>query len=1355
MVTDALGFGPQNISELAPAPADNWKASEERLKREESSTAGDYAGSIMRQEWLLDGLIATHVGNQMTPQPGYFAGSDEKAWKELTTGIWPEFQDELYQASSPAHASFLRDRLLDKQKDLQRLGDMGWVGNTARFAMGAADPAAILMGVAGGWVAKGAKAASVSRAMGVARTAGIEEAKLNAAAQAARAALDARAPAVAAGVTFGAAENAAYEYFRQGVNFEDDSLGVLEAGLFGAAFTASFAVAGARASRRVADAAEHELAVLESLQKASRGEELTAADVETVRGLVQQHKTLTDLEAGRISSEDFDAIQRGDFVGPVEPPEAFLKRLGDQFSADAQKIIDDLFPGSKGDLEAPPKAPPSPMPKSIAEEMADHKARLDAIEEQNRRNATAGEAARPKPETGAVANPEPAEMPTLGQVNAANPKLDGPGQGDLRALLRKGEEKAERDSVWDKLEADQAAAKAKQESDIQNAPDVAAAQEVQDAMQAARQWSKPDAKTAAAPEVDTSPQRWVGQEVSFDGGEGKVIGVSPSGKLIIDTGNGPKGYVNKFQHELDQWDGLGVPEGFQVQSVGSGQVLPLSNIAEQATAFSKARLDYFAILNRSQSPAVRRLVFRLVKDAIQVDREQAQGWTASEHKKHLQRTVGGRFHREAEAAYMEAVKLAKVPMLQRSQFKHDFYAAVSRAVRNPDSLQGNPLAGPIGKAAGAMKEAYAKLLGEAQKAGVKGAQGVQPNDAYVNRVWNHDAIRDLEAKHGHLAVAELVANAIRVPGLTGDIAKARRFLDAIARLQFNQGARDVHLQGRDMGTLRSELQAHGLTSQEIDALVDTMFEAKTAAGSDAGNVGQLKFRFDLDESMYLDTPQGRIQLVDLLEQDARVLMDTYANSMGGQIGLARNGIDSQATWQAELRKIEEEALSLTGIDPSRIAEDIKHLSDLHAHIVGRPMSTADFSKTARLAAAARGYTRGVVLGQLGLTAAIEMQRIAVLFGFGQMLRAMPSFGNFFKALRLGFVPEKGLAEDIMNMSGFGTEMAASYARRAELESGYVGGTLSRIEASANKVSHISDIISGNASFTSLTRQVAGMAAARQAWKIAQRGGKISAKLEQRWVGQGLDAAEIPAVLGDLKTYSSGKSGVLDSIDYERWAREEPDTYSKFQLFLSRQVRDAIQDHDIGETMPWMHSTLGKILGELKTFMLVGHAKNFLKNAHHRDLTTLQGFMIGFVAESMAYAMQTAINFPGELDERLAPEKIASAVFFRMQALGLTSLLVETGYNIATGGDSLVSPGMTANTDNRSLLKTPTVMTINRLTSLPMNVGGTLFGSDVLTSGEARDSARALPGSRLYGMPALINYLSEMLPKVDPEKAYQP
>lgn len=137
---------------------------------------------------------------------------------------------------------------------------------------------------------------------------------------------------------------------------------------------------------------------------------------------------------------------------------------------------------------------------------------------------------------------------------------------------------------------------------------------------------------------------------------------------------------------------------------------------------------------------------------------------------------------------------------------------------------------------------------------------------------------------------------------------------------------------------------------------------------------------------------------------------------------------------------------------------------------------------------------------------------------------------------------------------------------------------------------------------------------------------LSAKQRERMVGNGVDASGIDPMLRDVNQYVEREAGRVTGIRYEQWQQEHPVSFENFRRVVEREVRAAIQEHDIGETMPWMHTTLGKVFAELRTFMLVGHAKNTLKALHYRDATSANQLMFGIVSEALAYTLQTSINF---------------------------------------------------------------------------------------------------------------------------------
>lgn len=1363
-----LGFGNTDPSFNAPVPTPAWQASEERLKREKVTRTGNpvdlftgdtkrdtYLGSIWRQDGLVDGLMAHVVGSEMAPDPA-FNPFTAPGTKEAEEGIWDEFKPSLYQAHSAAHREYLRGLLLQKQDDLTRLNDMGMQGTVGRIALNALMPDQLLMSMAGGWVARGAMAVNTARAARSAATAlGKAEVAAGISADAARRA--GTIPAVLGGIGFGAAENATYEAARQSVNFESDGGQVLEAGILGAAFTAPFAIAGARSASRVASVAHREHTQLKALRAVEEGTPLSPSEGQALKEMVQVHTAVREFQAGRLDEAGMERAL-DEFHGPAEPIERWMARYGDRLREDAQAIIKENYPGSTG--KATGRAAPSAPQRAQMDEAVDLETKVNFPE-------------------------------SVAAANAKNPALEGSFQGPFKKTLVTREELRKAFDLQ-RLDAEADVAKKSAFEDAFKQAErerEARFQAEQELMVNQRELQRMDGVEGAPSEASVTPpaphphEAYVGRDVSFAGPdgstlEGTVTSFNPSiGKLIVKTDEGMKSVKAE---ELDQYEG---PSPFGMQSVGAAQVkgTQIDSVASQRTALAEMtipgtdvkvplRFDIFAVLNGSPVKRVRELAHKLVKDAIQNDSFEAQSMTASEWKKQLQRTAAGTFHVQAREAFQEAVKVSNVLPWQRPQFATDFYALVSRVTRgDPDvALEHANIFPMLQKAAGAQAKAYATLIQEAKKAGVKGAEDIAPNDFYVNRVWNHGQIREASLSHGESSVVKVIADAIldkpgvieklrKSPGMEAKTdaelltVKAQRFLAAVRAVQFTPALQDIALKGRDMATLRRELMDLKVDEGHIDELVDLMFEVRPQ-DADAGRMANLKYRFGLDENTKVQTPAGTLRLSDLFENDARVLVDTYTNSMAGHVGLAKVGIPDSASWARELNAAAEEAKLDPTMDGARVKRDMALLEDVHRNITGRPMSTADFSYTNRAAQAFRGYTRGVMLPQLGIASAFEMSKAVALMGF-KSLQQMPSFRSFLVGIRQGYLPDQGLARDIRLITGFGQEKAASYTRAQEIESGFMGQALTRIETGSNKVSHAVDVLSGNASFTSLTKQLSGMMAAQNMADFAHGRSRFTAKLRERWVGQGVSDDHIEGLLADLKKHSTEKDGVLQEIRHEDWNAANPESYERFQTFISRQVRDAIQDHDLGESLPFLHSTLGKMFGELKTFFLVAHAKNFLKNGHYMDATAAQVWAISFLGESLAYMTQTAVNYPTELDERLTPERIATAAAFRMAALGTMSMAIETGFNVLSGGDSLVFEGATSNTSNRSFLNTPSMIVMKRLTNVPATAMGALLGTDVTTQAEFRDVWGAIPGANLYGLKAFGSYLSNTLPKSDPNHSY--
>ena len=1432
-----------------PVGPSAFELSTEQLQRKDKATTGDYIGSMYRQDSLIDGTVAAIVGQELMPQDGYNV-HDPEVWKELSQGISPEFQSGLYDAHSPAHAGLIRSRILQKQEDLTRLGDMGVAGNIGRLGLSLVMPDQLLIGLAGGWVTKGYKAAELGMAAtkGASALSAAETAARVVAGQTAR---DASGAAMAAGIAAGGVGNAAFEKIRQNVSFEDNNSDVLIAGLMGAAITAPFAYAGSKTESRIAKAAAREHETLKALKMLDDGQPLSADQYKTIKSVVDTHRTIREMQTGAITPEEGRIQLDSHHFGPEMEDAAWLKQYGDDIHAQGEAMLDQMYPNrisERTQKKFTPDGQPlqlgyeAPIPNYEGRVVTDAEGRIRRIEGKQVRGLetlkvdSKGNVAPSLDPAAVEAHLEAAaqkkfpkdaakreafkvdertkmqglEAPTTlkerikaarDAENAAKKKAYDDAKvkaEEQRAINKKTNDalQAKADAHGDMLSAsskradenkvknDSAAEKAHFEAQIAShfgldkpkvpdtsGPDIAGIKKMIDDInpQAAAEAPKaPKSEPKAPADAPVAPldvkapealvKRKVGDYADFTkrndpGGThaGLVESISPDGdfyKIRDEDGNLHTVHSNRImQHEPP-------PSGFLDGSVGAAQHMAIADYRTQLTAMSKARLDIYATLNRSESDEVRKLVFDLVKDPIQNDDVSAQGMTASEHKSQLKRTVAGIFHRESREAANEAAKFQGIPMWQRfsGEWDQNFHSLVSRYTRGDLTIQGphKDILPMIQKAAKAQRNVYDYLLDQAKKMGVKGAENVDPNANYVNRIWNQKGINDAYRLHGEDAVHDLLARAINVPGFVGDVAKAKQFLGTVRKLEFSPVMQNIHLYAQDMGSLRRVLETEGkLGSHEIANIVDMMFTSTEAVGKDTGRTPTLKYRFDIDETMSQNVKGKVLRISDLLENDSRVLVDLYTNSMGGQIALAKKGIFSQADFMERMRKIGDDLNANPGWDQAKAKRDMRLLEDVYANISGKPMSTQAFDGPARVAATLRGYSRALSLGQLGIAAAFEMHQAVVYMGLGAALKQMPSFRQFFSAIKNGHIPNSQLARDIEHMVGFGTEMDMSYARVHEIDEGGMGHMLTKLESGANKASHAVDIMSGNASITSMTRQWSAMMGVQEMHDLATGLKPLTDATRKRFVGHGLDFHEIDGILVDFKQYSTATKGhKVESVEWEKWLKEEPETYEKFQLALSRKVRDAVQDQDLGETMPFMHTTLGKVFGELKTFMLVAHAKNFLKNLHYADGVTAQLYMFSIVSNALAYMTQSSINYaqdPAKLQEMLTLDRISRAVFARSANLGVMSIVGDTAYGIATGGDTLLRSGSTTNTDNRSAFVTPSLQLMQKLATAPSTLAGMALPNTVTTQKEFN----FLPMPNLYGVRNAASSMSSMFPKFDP------
>lgn len=1377
-----------------------------KKEREAKTSFIDYRDAIWHQDSPVHGFVSGLVGNRMMPDENY-SPYEEAEWKQLTEGVWPEYQSHLTSATSAAHALYLKGLLLEKQEDITKLGDLGTWGNVGRLAANLIEPTTLLAGVAGGYAAKGAGIAKVVNSMG-------------------------RAGRATTGIATGAVANAAFEKVRQANNFENSTAQVLEAGLMGAAFTTPFALAGSLRPKeiqqlsktaagerelfrtvqqgdlsdpQVAAKAEHEAASWQARVQEMHQQELElifpehspdgvphepiprAAEAPPVEALESVPHGADEL-VGELPREN--PLTPGDDVFWTSPEGDFGAGQFKKFTRDGKMMVEDADTGVTKVIAREDLSPDSPgWKESMPEGVALASRRVGPIEEKGLSYADADKVTQKVAAKFArSADSLPIRVwASKGDIDVATARRV-PDFDNALAFVDRGVIHVIADKHGSTLELEKSLFHEINHLGLQHTikpedyvrimdqiaqkhKDIAIRAEAYLKDMAAEWEGKLSPETQRARSIEEMVAEYAEELRNYN--PSQLQRLENKVRFLLADLARALGF-RKFGDWIDKaapHEVVALIDEVLVKSRAgtlgprkrNADNVPLSRrkLAEEppvqhTLAASKLRIDTFASLMKTSNDIHRKLTHLLVKDPIGDKGGTAQPMTASEKKWLLNRTEAFPFHRESKEAFRDACKTLKLGFGKSAAFSKDFYSAVSRLARGDESVltEYAAVAPQLQRSATAMRKVFDSMAEKAKVAGVQGAENLQ-GGSYVPRMWSHDNIRQAIARLGEEEVVKILADAIQIPGKTGDVEIARKLLKAVMKMEFSQGAQDLQLMARDLTALRAELgdPRYGMHPEEIESVVEVMFNAKEGREADAGNAGHLKFRMQLDENHSVTASDGKaFRVSDLFENDARLLADSYMQSMAGHVAMAERGFAARADFMAAMREAEDfhSANSALTEDAGSFRKEHQLLMDMYDNITGRPMSMQSFNTADRVLGAWRAYTRSAFLGQLGVASAFEMKNAIAMTSARVFWQHSGGFRGFISALRSGRVAGPELAKSIEAMTGAGLERAAAYARQHELTDFTYDRGLSRFENLSNKASHVVDQLSGNAFFTAYTRQLSAAMFIQKHLDFALGKQPLSESAMRRLASQGLDKTHLKETLDDLAHYTkTSPDGKALEIRYEDWSRQNNESYQRFQTVLSREIREAIQDHDIGETPPWIHSTVGKILAELRVFALASHSKQFLKGMSYRDSTTLMQWLYGFTGEMMAYSLQVSANFahnPEELDKRLSLDKIAAAAVGRMSTLGILPMMLETPY-VALTGEKLFGAG-TVNTDNRNLLQTPSLMMFQRVrdTGVTGLEALGISSKSPLTREEAQSAFGALPGGNLWVMRNLVDGITSNLPK---------
>jgi hypothetical protein len=807
----------------------------------------------------------------------------------------------------------------------------------------------------------------------------------------------------------------------------------------------------------------------------------------------------------------------------------------------------------------------------------------------------------------------------------------------------------------------------------------------------------------------------------------------------------------------------------------------IETLRDTKSAFAGARFSTAARLKNSNNPVLKWIGHNWVEDGVSggkptaslISSMEAQRWRGkfltvfeqqfTEHKAALRTTPAG---------FSPTTLGKRLVGLEDARLRKEFNILVTQEQRG--FATGNAQASKVAKA---LRENHTDILRKMKAAGVAGADNVPENSNYIPREWLPESIRNLAEVHGTAPVQNFLKNAVMrgSPDLPEKLAE--RYAKAIYK-RYHEKSAGIQPSGStglfgasnldELEEMLGDLDLDNFDSLLRDDIVAHFRQAdelKLERGTTAGN---LKKRIQMDEnySEIMRDNRGNAKTVhisDFLENDAEKLHSNYIRRMSGHIGLAKTGIKSSADFQELLRKIEKEG-SAARLSSDTIKEQKDAVSALYNHLLGRPPvdNIANRSVVSGLRFI-RALNYGRLMGQLGLASVGELGNITSTFGIKTMLQHMPDIRMSLKGGAALNAPVNSPLfrelEDLVGVIGQDRLLNHPTARIDEFGAG-VGGEGSLVNNAETSLQYINRSVtdlSGHHLITSYFQRLTATAIAQKFLNVAH-GSKFNPK---RMAYLGLDEAMLPRVLHEIKTHSISTPNVitgrkLRELNINNWTDTE--ALEAFRSALFREGNRVIQRGLLGESNMFLNTTIGKTLGQFRTFQLTAWDKQLLHNIKMADPQTARMFIDTTAFGGLAYYLQTKLNAEGRedkqefLEKHLSIEAIGKGAFMKA---GYSALLPGGYDSVAglSGGfiDSQFSYGRSTGQASNFITGNPTMSFLGKAGgAIESGVG--MFNSDYEYSKQnIQDQSGLMMYSNSYGIKNLLQYMQIGKPRQSMER----
>jgi len=764
-------------------------------------------------------------------------------------------------------------------------------------------------------------------------------------------------------------------------------------------------------------------------------------------------------------------------------------------------------------------------------------------------------------------------------------------------------------------------------------------------------------------------------------------------------------------------------------------------------AYANIRRDLAARMGKAKSTLVREAGRGLFRDGVgYTDRSIAVQESATEFSKRHLGTLETEWRGTSNAAWADFKDRTGTHWWNYGA-RRQFNEEIGRAVRGDTDVSPEAI-----KAAQGVRQTMRDALKLAQESGLDGFDNIRNNPNYLPRYWSEKGFQSLFGEKG--LTFDQVRDGLVKPAMRkawaaladeGDeiddellSAVSNSYLKrAQANFEGDGGALLVRpLDSDSVEEIEKMLAEAGVAPVRMQEIMGNL-ERKTY---EASKLARAKQRIDLDEnfSTTLTNEAGetiQVKMSDLFDNDVESVMARYLREVTGWSALSSK---LNVRNRAQLDRFQ----SNLKLDAKRAGDDVKDLERMVdigiKSTFGRSTELDPASKGSRYARALRNWNFSRVMNQVGFSLFAELGPTIAHAGVRNFVDSTLAAKEFLIRGADGKLTSKE-ARVMESLFAPGTDWLRNPPFMRMDDDALAPPTFGNnrfgvgFDNALNGASHVTSVMSGMAPVNTMLQRIAGRATMLRMLDMANAK-KLSTAEVARLRSWGLDEK----AQADLFGYLKGKRKI-DQIDPNAVSFE---TRERMAAFLFRVSRHQFLEGDASDSIELMHSTVGRLVTQFRSFMVNSYTRHFLNSFHHYDdWRTYMMVTLSASAAGMGWAARTYINTIGNEEQR--KKQLTTANFYKnsiAQSSWSTAIPSITDFVWADtlGNDPIFSNNRSTGLSN-GIMGIPTLDLANRVYGSSRMIGAAIKDDEQITEKQMQDFWKIWAFNNMTGARNLADY----------------